>query len=59
MHVCIRIQQTVSWALPDGVVCVWARERYVRSVTWWHYWCEGIQSMLTEEDEWLCEHCQS
>ncbi len=33
--------------------CVWARERYVKSVTWWHYWCAGLQSMLTEEDEWL------
>ena len=25
--------------------------------TWWHYWCAGLQSMLSEEDEWFCEHC--
>ena len=27
--------------------------------TWWHYWCAGLQSMLSEEDEWFCEYCLS
>ena len=26
---------------------------------WWHYWCAGFQSMLSEEDEWFCEYCLS
>ena len=25
--------------------------------SWWHFWCAGLQSMLTEDDEWLCENC--
>ena len=27
--------------------------------TWWHYWGSGLQSMLSEEDEWFCEYCLS
>ena len=23
--------------------------------SWWHYWCAGLNSMLTEEEEWFCE----
>ena len=30
-----------------------------RCDTWWHYWCAGLHAMLSEEDEWLCDHCQS
>ena len=26
---------------------------------WWHYWCAGLQAMLSEEDEWFCEYCLS
>ena len=25
--------------------------------SWWHFWCAGLSSMLTEDDEWLCENC--
>lgn len=24
--------------------------------SWWHYWCAGLDSMLTEEEEWICDH---
>ncbi len=25
--------------------------------SWWHYWCAGLDTMLTEDDEWICERC--
>ena len=27
--------------------------------SWWHYQCDGLPAMLTEEDEWLCDYCLS
>ena len=26
--------------------------------SWWHYWCAGLDKMLSEEEEWLCDFCQ-
>lgn len=23
--------------------------------SWWHYWCAGLDRMLTEDDHWTCE----
>ena len=23
--------------------------------SWWHYWCAGLDGMLTEDDHWICE----
>ena len=23
--------------------------------TWWHYWCAGLDRMLEENEEWLCD----
>ena len=53
---------------PDDVSCEQCGHQYNESEvdswigcdacdTWWHYWCAGLPSMLTEEDEWLCAHC--
>ena len=27
--------------------------------TWCHYWCAGLPTMLTAEDEWLCNYRMS
>ena len=54
--------------LDDVVACESCRQAYCEDEaeswigcdvceSWWHYWCAGLQSMLTEEDEWLCENC--
>ena len=25
--------------------------------SWWHYWCAGLHSMLSAQDEWMCDNC--
>ena len=25
--------------------------------SWWHYWCAGLKSMVTSDEEWACEDC--
>ena len=58
---------TAAESDPDDVNCEQCGQAYSEEESdswigcdscesWWHYWCAGLSHMLTEADEWLCEH---
>ena len=65
-----RMEDTEAAAETDDTYCEKCSEVYTEEEadswigcdncdSWWHYWCADLCAMLSEKDEWLCEHCQT